>query len=173
LTDPRYPIGQLEIDNEYSAAKQQLWTESICSMPEELEAAVSGLTETQLDTPYREGGWTVRQVVHHVADSHMNAYTRFKLTLTEDHPTIRPYEEKDWARLPDVLGPIGPSLTLIGALHERWGLLLAPLTEADYARTLFHPEGGEMTLWNLLDNYQWHSRHHVAHITSLRDSKGW
>jgi hypothetical protein len=142
-------------------------------MPSKLETAVSGLAEAQLDTPYREGGWTVRQLVHHVADSHMNAYTRFKLTLTEDHPTIRPYEEKDWARLSDAQGPIGTSLTLVRALHERWGLLLATLTEADYKRTLHHPEWGDMTLWDLLDNYQWHSRHHVAHVTSLRDSKGW
>jgi DinB superfamily len=142
-------------------------------MPPKLEAAVSNLTDAQLDTPYRDGGWTVRQLVHHIADSHMNAYTRFKLTLTEDHPTIRPYEEWVWAELPDAQGPIGTSLTLIRALHERWGLLLATLTEADYKRTLFHPEWGDMTLWALLDNYQWHSRHHVAHVTSLRDSKGW
>jgi hypothetical protein len=146
----------------------------IRALPDALEASVAGLTDTQLDTPYREDGWTVRQVVHHVADSHINAYCRFRLALTEDNPTVRTYVEGEWARLEDgANAPIGVSLTLIRALHDRWSRLLDTLTLEHYQRPLYHPEIGDITLWNLLETYQWHGRHHVAHITTLREAKGW
>ena len=139
-----------------------------------MRAAVAGLDETQLNTPYREGGWTVRQVVHHVPDSHMNSYVRFKLALTEDKPTIRPYDEAAWAELPDSRStPIATSLTLLETLHDRWVGLLRSMSDADFARRIIHPERGELTLDALVTMYAWHSRHHVAHITALRVRMGW
>src|SRR6476620_9464894 len=141
----------------------------IAAAPEHLRTAVAGLDDAQLDTPYRPGGWTVRQVVHHVPDSHLNAYTRIKLALTEDEPTIKPYEEARWAELPDArTGPIEISLALLEALHRRWVLLLRELQPADFTRQFRHPEHGRaMSLDEVLALYAWHGRHHVAHITSL------
>ena len=140
-----------------------------------LESAIENLDEKQLNTPYREGGWNVKQVVHHVADSHMNAYIRMKLGLTENNPTIKPYEEKDWAEMIDTKNvPINISITLLYALHSRWSEILKHLSPEQWNRTVFHPEyKKEMTLWYLLGMYAWHSRHHVAHVMMLRENKGW
>src|SRR6202165_30510 len=143
-------------------------------MPGAVRQLVGGLSDAQLDTPYRDGGWTVRQVVHHVPDSHMNAYTRVKLALTEHEPTIKPYDEAAWAKLNDVRDtPVETSLLLLDTLHARWGTILSAMTEADFARTLVHPDHGVMTLDWLIAMYAWHGRHHVAHITSLRGRNGW
>jgi hypothetical protein len=134
---------------------------------------VAGLDDAQLDTPYREGGWTVRQLVHHVADSHANSYIRFKLALTEDWPTIKPYDEKAWANLADSQMPIDVSMALIAALHTRWVNLLGSMSEGDFSKGYTHPENGKQTLAVALAIYDWHSRHHVAHITALRARQGW
>lgn len=148
--------------------------DAIAATPANLRSAVRGLSEAQLDTPYRPGGWTVRQVVHHVPDSHSNAYTRFKLTLTEDVPTIKPYDEGAWAKLDDTrTTPIETSLAMMDALHDRWVRLLRSLGPADFARTLNHPENGIMNLDQLLALYAWHGAHHVAHITNLRRQNNW
>lgn len=172
--DLRYPIGPYE-PQPYSAERKEEWLAAIRFLPQALETAVGNLDEAQLHTPYRDGGWTVNQVVHHVADSHMNAYCRFKLGYTEENPTIRPYEEKRWATTADVEHlPVNVSITLLHALHRRWHEFLKNLTEADYRRTVYHPEHKtEMTLWHLLGLYAWHGRHHTAHITNLRERRGW
>ncbi|MDE3188037.1 MAG: putative metal-dependent hydrolase, partial [Acidobacteriota bacterium] len=133
----------------------------------------AGLSDVQLDTPYREGGWTARQVVHHVADSHANAYVRFKLSLTEDWPTVKPYDEAAWAKLPDSRLPIDASLSLIAALHARWVALLESLTAEDFRKGYIHPELGRQDLATALAIYEWHSRHHTAHITGLRARQSW
>jgi uncharacterized damage-inducible protein DinB len=146
----------------------------IADAPARLRAAVADLSEEQLDTPYREGGWTVRQTVHHVADSHMNGYIRAKLALTEDEPAIKTYEEAEWAKLGDTPAtPITTSLALLDALHERWATLFRALTPAQFARTFRHPDWGTVSLDKQLALYAWHSRHHTAHITSLRERMGW
>jgi uncharacterized damage-inducible protein DinB len=142
-------------------------------LPERLRAVVAGLNDNQLDTPYREGGWTVRQLVHHVADSHANSYVRVKMALTEEDPTITAYDEAAWARLPDSQMPIEVSLPLIEAVHARLVSLLESMSDADYQRTFRHPERGQVTLANNLALYDWHSRHHTAHITRLRERMGW
>jgi hypothetical protein len=148
--------------------------ESIAHLPARLRAAVANLTSGQLDEPYRPGGWTIRQVVHHIPDSHLNGYTRFKLGLTEAEPTIRPYDENRWAMLEDGLhGDPEISLTLLEALHKRWVVLLRSIPAEDFKRTIKHPDIGTMTLDVLLQDYEWHGRHHVAHITSLRERMGW
>ena len=147
--------------------------EQIARVPDTLREAVADLSPEQLDTPYRSGGWTVRQVVHHLPDSHLNAYTRFKLALTEDIPTIRTYEEAIWAELPDAAGPIEPSLQLLDALHSRWMYLLERVDGTGWKRRLQHPEVGEIGMDDLLALYAWHGRHHVAHITTLREQRGW
>ena len=174
VTDLRYPIGQYQ-PQDYSEDLLQEWLSYIKYLPNALESAVSNLDEQQLHTPYREGGWTVHQVVHHVADSHMNGYIRFKLGLTEDNPSIKPYIESLWSELADVKHlPVNISITLLYALHNRWHEFLKSLTLKDFERTIFHPEHQQqMTLWYLLGSYAWHGRHHVAHITSLRERKGW
>ncbi len=140
-----------------------------------LEHAVENLDKSQLDTPYRTGGWTVHQLVHHVADSHINAYVRFKLALTEDNPAIKPYDEASWAELPDTKNlPINISLTLLHALHERWYQLMYDMNDIQWQRTVYHPERKKtLTLWQLLKSYSWHSRHHAAHITQLRERMNW
>jgi hypothetical protein len=146
----------------------------MAQLPENLKKAVSGLSDAQLDTPYRPGGWTVRQVIHHVPDSHMNSYTRFRLALTEDSPLIKPYEEAAWAQLPDArTAPVAPSLMLLEGLHFRFVTLLRSLSEADFAKTFRHPELGEKRLDWTLGLYGWHCLHHTAHITSLRTREGW
>jgi uncharacterized damage-inducible protein DinB len=174
-TDLRYPVGPY-VPEAFSKDKKEEWIADIRFLPNLLEAAISNLDEAQLQTPYRDGGWTVHQLVHHVADSHMNAYIRFKLGMTEDNPTIKPYEEKDWANLADVQQlPVNISITLLFALHERWTAFLKSIPEEAWeSRTVVHPEyNKQMTLWYLLGMYAWHSRHHVAHITSLRERMGW
>jgi hypothetical protein len=173
--DPRYPVGKFERSTTaHTSDERSTFIDQIAAAPARMRDAVSGLSELQLDTPYRDGGWTVRQVVHHVPDSHMNAYTRVKLALTETEPAIRPYDEAAWAKLNDVRDtPIAVSLTLLEALHDRWVRILRALTADDFERTLFHPEHGVMTLDSLIAMYAWHSRHHVAHITSLRERSGW
>lgn len=173
-TDSRYPIGTYE-PQPYSEELKTQWLRELKFLPTDLEYAIQNLDEAQLDTPYREGGWTVKQLVHHVADSHINAYTRFKLALTEDNPTIKPYEEKDWAVLDDVFTvPINVSLTLLHALHQRWHALIKNLPPEKWNRTVYHPEQRKsMSLWYLLGTYAWHGRHHVAHIKALRERNNW
>ena len=172
-TDLRYPIGKAELADALAPEQRVAHIRTIEEAPAHLRAAVGGLSERQLDTPYRPGGWTVRQVAHHVPDSHMNAYMRFKLALTEDQPTIKPYEEARWAELADSRSPIEPSLALLENLHRRWVLLLSSLEPADWARKFNHPAMGSLTLDRTLGIYSWHGRHHVAHITSLRERNGW
>jgi uncharacterized damage-inducible protein DinB len=173
-TDLRYPIGHFE-PRPFSDQQKEEWLNDIKFLPQLLENSVVNLDETELKTPYREGGWTVHQLVHHVADSHMNAYIRFKLGLTEDNPAIRPYDQAAWAMLSDTEKiPINISLTLLYALHTRWYSLISDLSLAEWERTVFHPEHKkEMTLWYLLGMYAWHGKHHVAHITSLRERNKW
>jgi hypothetical protein len=170
LDELRYPVGRFDAAAAGSRADQ---IETLRQLPGALRQAVAGLDDAQLDTPYREGGWTVRQVVHHYADSHANSYIRVKLALTEDAPTITAYDEAAWARLADSRMPVEVSLPFIEAVHVRLVALLESMSEADYARTFVHPERGAVTLANNLALYAWHSRHHVAHITRLRERMGW
>jgi len=174
MDDLRFPTGKFTHDLEPTADKRRAWIGAIAEAPEALRRAVNGLSESQLDTPYRPGGWTVRQVVHHVPDSHMNAYIRFKLALTEDKPTIRPYDEAAWALVADTARtPIETSLTLLDALHRRWVILLESMQAEDFDRQLVHPERGLVTSGWLLQLYAWHGRHHTAHVTSLRERERW
>ena len=174
MSDPRFPIGKFHYDGPPSEEQKRAFLEQIAATPANLRAAIKGLSDAQLDTPYRDGGWTVRQVVHHVPDSHLNSYVRFKLALTEDEPTIKTYEEGRWAELPDSkTTPIEVSLTLLDSLHDRWVRLLGSLGDKEWKRTFRHPELGPMTLEKTLALYAWHGRHHVAHITELRKQKSW
>ncbi len=170
--DLRYPIGPYERPGTSTATDRDARIANIKALPALLRGAVRGLTDDQLDTPYRPGGWTVRQVVHHVADSHLNAYCRVKLALTEQDPTIKPYDEGKWAELPDSALPVEVSLRLLESIHERWGVILDGLRADDFARPCRHPESGPQTLDTLLANYDWHGRHHTAHITALRARDG-
>ena len=174
MIDPRYPIGKYE-PQPFSEQQKKDWIADIEFLPTELEHAILNLDEQQLATPYRDGGWTLHQVVHHVADSHMNAFIRFKLGLTEDNPTIKPYNEADWAVLADVTTlPINYSLTLLHALHKRMVALLKSITDEQWMRTVEHPQyKKQMTLWYVLGLYAWHGKHHTAHIKTLREQKGW
>jgi uncharacterized damage-inducible protein DinB len=173
-TNASYPIGKYEVQP-FSEQKKIELLADIRFLPSQLEAAVLNFDENQFKTPYREGGWTVHQLVHHVADSHMNAYIRFKLGYTEDNPTIRTYEQDLWAKTTDVENlPVNISLTLLHALHQRWYEFLKHFTDAAWNRTIFHPERKkDMTLWELLGLYAWHGRHHTAHITALKERKKW
>jgi len=172
--DPRYPVGNYAAPQDVTPALRQQAIQSIAQAPANLRAALKGLNEEQLNTPYRDGGWTLRQVAHHVPDSHMNAYIRFRLALTEHEPTIKPYEEARWAELEDAKNaPPEVSLALMDSLHERWVRLLRSLKTEDFARTFRHPEHGLRTIDWLLFLYAWHGRHHTAHITELRKRKGW
>jgi hypothetical protein len=173
LDDPRFPIGRFSPPASSMPGVRAAHIQTLRLLPERLRAAVAGLTEAQLDTPYRDGGWTVRQVVHHVPDSHMNCYVRFKLALTEDWPTIKGYEEAEWAKLPDSRMPVEISLGLVTALHGRWVALLETLTEDDFQKGYEHPQLGRQNLAQVLALYDWHSRHHTAHITNLRARRGW
>jgi uncharacterized damage-inducible protein DinB len=174
MTDLRYPIGKFHFEGPLTEERMQTSLDDIARTPANLRVAIKGLSEAQLDTPYRPGGWTVRQVIHHVPDSHLNSYVRFKLALTEDEPTIKPYAEDRWAELADTkTTPIEVSLTLLEALHDRWVRLLRSLSAEDWKRTFRHPELGAMTLEKTLALYAWHGRHHVAHITGLRERSGW
>ena len=172
--DLRYPVGKFKAPEANTPEIRAAHIETLRQLPERLGAAVSGLSDAQLDTPYRDGGWTVRQVVHHIADSHANSVIRFKLALTEDWPLIKPYDEKAWAELPDSKSlPIASSLVFIESMHARWVALLESMSEADFARGMNHPERGPFDLARTLAIYDWHSRHHVAHITALRERMGW
>lgn len=172
--DLRYPIGDFKLGGQPTDEQLQRFISDIEETPSRLRAAVQGLSEQQLETPYRPGGWTVRQVAHHVPESHMNAYVRMKLALTEDNPTIKPYDEARWAETPDVRStPIATSLALLEALHRRWIALLRGLGPTDFARTFVHPASGPWTLRGYVALYSWHGKHHVAHITSLRERMGW
>ncbi|MCU1301499.1 MAG: putative metal-dependent hydrolase yfiT [Candidatus Sulfotelmatobacter sp.] len=174
MTDLRYPIGKFHFDGPLTDEQKRESLDNIAKAPAELRAAVKGLSNKQFDTSYRPDGWTVRQVVHHVPDSHLNAYTRFKLALTEEEPTIKPYAEDRWARLADTAStPIETSLTLLDSLHDRWVRLLRSLKADDWERTFRHPELGLVSLEKNLSLYAWHGRHHVAHITSLRQRNNW
>jgi uncharacterized damage-inducible protein DinB len=174
MSDPRYPIGKFHFEGPPTEAQRAQLIDTIEQTPTKLRAAVEGLSPQQLDTHYREGGWTVRQVSHHVPDSHMNAYVRFKLALTEDEPTIKPYAEDRWAQLADTqFTPVEVSLALLDSLHARWVQLLRSLKSEDWKRTFRHPELGAVSLERNLALYVWHGQHHVAHITELRKRMGW
>jgi len=174
MSDERYPVGKFQRQEKLTSTERRALIDQIVAAPARMREAVAGLNEQQLATPYREGGWTVRQVVHHVPDSHLNAYIRFKLALTEDMPTIKPYDQAQWAELADAReSPVETSLQLLQSLHDRWVRLLRSMSDADFSRRLMHPENGPMTLDNVLALYGWHGRHHTAHITSLRQRKGW
>jgi uncharacterized damage-inducible protein DinB len=171
--DQRFPIGKYE-PKPFSAEQKEKWLTDILFLPRQLEMAILNLDEQQLETPYREEGWTVRQVIHHVADSHMNAFIRCKLGLTETNPTIKPYEEALWAEQSDYKLAVNISLTLLHALHNRWYDLLKHMKDEEWNRTVVHPQHNkQMTLWFLLGMYAWHGHHHTAHITSLRERMGW
>ncbi len=171
--DLRYPIGKFDFSARVAPEDRAALIDQIEAAPANLRAAVRGLTEEQLDTPYRPGGWTLRQVVHHVPDSHMNSFIRLRLALTEDEPTIKPYDEAKWAELIDARMPIDVSLDLLENLHRRWVVLLRNLSDADFARTFRHPEVGLVRLDTNTALYAWHGRHHTAHITGLRQRNGW
>ena len=171
--DLRYPIGKFERPDTVTADRRTAWIGDIEATPARFREIVSGLNDEQLDTPYRPGGWTVRQVVHHVADSHMNSFIRFRLGLTEDEPTVKPYDEKRWAELCDSGMPVDVSLQIIEALHRRWVVLLRGMSDADFSRTFRHPEMGSFRLDSNLALYAWHGKHHEAHIGNLRKTKGW
>jgi hypothetical protein len=174
MEDLRFPVGRFQRPDSLTPEQRRAAIDAIVAAPVHLRAAVRGLDEPKLDTPYRPDGWTVRQVVHHVPDSHMNAFIRFKLALTEDTPTIKPYDESAWATLEDARStPIETSLALLDCLHDRWVRVLRAMSPADFSRALNHPENGRMTLDQVLANYEWHSSHHVAHITKLRERNGW
>jgi len=174
MSDPRFPIGKVSFRKSLTAGERSELIQQIADAPALVRKAVSGLSDEQLDTPYREGGWSVRQVVHHLVDSHTNAYIRYRLALTEENPTIKPYDQAVWAELFDAkTAPIGPSLSILDGLHERWTMLLESLGEKDFSRKLMHPENGPIDIEWMLQMYSWHGRHHTAHITELRKAKGW
>jgi uncharacterized damage-inducible protein DinB len=175
MDDPRYPIGTFRsVKRPLTDAERADRVAAIRALPARLRAAVGGLSEEQLDTPYREGGWTLRQVVHHVVDSHVNAYVRFRLAATEEGPTIRPYDEKLWAELPDAKSaPVDLSLSILDGLHGRWAAYLDTLGASDGQRPLNHPEIGDITVDFLTELYAWHGAHHTAHIHALRAQRGW
>jgi hypothetical protein len=174
MTDLRYPIGKFQYEGPPTEEQKQNYLTDLELAPANFRAALKGLSPEQLDTPYRPGGWTVRQLAHHVPDSHLNAYIRFKLALTEDNPTIKPYAEDRWAQLADTPAtPVDVSLSLLEALHTRWTKLLRSLRSEDWNRTFRHPELGQVPLEKSLALYAWHGRHHVAHITGLRERNGW
>jgi len=168
-----YPIGEHERPATVSVAERAQFVKDLAALPANMRAAVRGLSEAQLDTPYRPGGWTVRQVVHHVADSHMNGYMRVKLALTEANPVIKPYEESEWAKLPDSKLPIELSLQILDAVHARLDAILKSLTPEQWSRPFLHPAGGPQTIDSWAALYSWHSRHHTAHVTRLREREGW
>jgi DinB superfamily len=172
-SDPRYPVGPEPVFEPVTVATRRKYIDVVAELPAGIRAAVGGLTATQLETPYRAGGWTVRQVVHHLADSHMHAFMRLKWALAEDAPTIKPYDERVWAELPDSAVDIGVSLGILDGVHARWLALYRGMDEARFGRAFIHPERGRLTLDHHLHIYAWHSRHHVAHVTELRRAQGW
>jgi uncharacterized damage-inducible protein DinB len=173
-TDVRFPVGNFILDPEVTPAKRRSWIQAMSETAARLAAAVEGLDDAQLDTPYREGGWTPRQVVHPLADAHLNGFARFKLALTEDQPDIKTYEEDLWAETADARqAPVELSLALLAALHARWTLLLESLTDAQFGRAFRHPQRGVMTIDKAIQLYAWHGVHHAAHVTGLRAGRGW
>lgn len=173
VDDLRYPIGRFQAPETISPNDREAAIREIDQLPAELASAVKDWSSDRLDTPYRPEGWTVRQVIHHVADSHMTSYLRFKLALTESEPTIKPYNEAEWAKLADATAPVEPSLELLAILHSRWILLLRSIEPAQWIRTFRHPERGIVRLDTNLMLYAWHGKHHLAHITSLSERMGW
>ena len=175
MEDLRYPIGQYKVEGEVTKGMRDKWIQELADTPAKLREAVAGLTEDQLDTPYRPDGWTVRQVVHHIPDSHLNAYIRFKWALTEDAPTIKAYDEVRWAELPEAKSAdIDVSLTLLEAVHARLDMIFKNMSDADFERVFTHPETGESpSLAVYLGLYAWHGKHHIAHINRLRERRGW
>ena len=174
MQDSRFPIGEFRFEKDSAVEHRETWLGQIEAAPSQLRAAVDRLDDAQLDTPYRPKGWTVRQVVHHLPDSHMNSYVRFKLALTEETPTIRGYDQDGWAQLEDSLtGPIELSLNILEALHGRWVYLLRTLDTSDFERSFLHPELGPVSLWTNLAYHVWHGRHHIAQITALCEREGW
>ncbi len=173
MEDPRYPLGKFVHDKDSTPQKRAGWIQEIRDLPSRAREAVASLSAAQLDTPYRDGGWTPRQVIHHLADSHMNSYIRFKLALTESSPQIKPYDEKAWAMLPDSSLDIEASHHILEGLHARWAALLSSMSSEQFERKFLHPEHGLQTLDRALQTYAWHCRHHVAHITTLRRRNGW
>jgi hypothetical protein len=172
--DPRYPVGKFRRPAAVTHEDRAVAIAAIAEMPAKLSEALKGLAAQQLATPYREGGWTVQQLVHHIADSHMNAFVRVRLALTEDWPTIAAYDEKAWAMLHDSTNaPVGWSVVLVENLHARWVMLLKSMKDEQWERGVKHPERGPMSLEMATLLYAWHSKHHVAHITSLREREGW
>lgn len=171
----KYPIGRFECPETHNPAQRRSWMTAIQALPSWLDVCIENLDEIQFHTPYRPGGWTINQVIHHLADSHINAYTRLKLALTEANPTIKPYEEKLWAETPDVTGtPANVSITLLHALHRRWGATLQGLREEQWERTIHHPEHDRnIPVWEMTAMYAWHGRHHMEQIRSLRERSGW
>ena len=172
-TDLQYPIGKFTLEGKVTPDRVGAWTDDLAALPGDLRRTVSSLADGQLDTPYRPGGWTVRQVVHHLADSHMNSYIRFKLALTEDRPVIKAYDEKSWAELPDSRAPIASSLDLLASLHRRWVDLLRSLSWKELRREFVHPESGASRLAVMVGAYSWHGRHHLAHVQQLLEREGW
>ena len=172
--DIRYPIGKFQLVD-FSAAEKESKLADILFLPRLLEFAILNLNEEHMHVPYREGGWTINQIIHHVADSHMNAFIRFKLALTEDNPVIKPYDQDKWAEKLDVLNvPVNMSITLLHSLHARWGELIKSMTDEEWQRTVFHPEQKRtISLWEMLIVYAWHGKHHATQITNLREQKGW
>lgn len=171
--DLRFPIGKFDSNIEVTPEIRKRFIQTIADLPQKISETVKNMSDEQLDTPYRPEGWTVRQLIHHIADSHLNAYCRFKLALTEDFPTIRPYYEDRWAKLADSKLPIEDSLKIIEGVHSRWTSLLNSLSDDEFQRKLNHPESGEWTIEKFLGLYEWHSRHHTAHVTSLQQREGW
>jgi uncharacterized damage-inducible protein DinB len=171
--DLSYPIGKYDKDTKITPEQRKQFITDIADLPKTLHEAVKNLNEEQLDTPYRPRGWTVRQVVHHVGDSHLNSFIRFKLALTEDNPTIRPYAEDLWAKTAEYKMPVEVSLSLVDSIHQRWVSLLESMSNEDFARPLNHPETGVWTLENLLGMYVWHGKHHMAHINNLKSRNNW
>ncbi|HXS37758.1 MAG TPA: putative metal-dependent hydrolase [Flavipsychrobacter sp.] len=173
--DLQYPIGRFERPEKYTPENAKEWIASIEALPSWLDVCIENLDEAQIHTPYRPGGWTVQQVIHHIADSHMNAYIRFKLALTEDNPIVKPYDENLWAVLPDVeVVPVNVSVTLLHAMHRRWVALLKSMQPADWGKTYYHPESKQnVPLWHVGAMYAWHGRHHMEHVKQLRERMGW
>jgi uncharacterized damage-inducible protein DinB len=171
--DLRYPVGPFKLEEKITINLVSQWIAEIEQAPHQLREAVMDLRDDQLDTPYRPGGWTIRQVVHHLPDSHLNSYIRLKLALTEENPVIKPYQEDQWALLPDSKLPVEVSLKLMDALHSRWVTILNSLSPSQLEKTFYHPESGENSIATLIALYAWHGRHHIAHITSLRERMGW
>lgn len=171
--DLSYPVGRFDRHAARTAESRRAAIDDLAALPARMRDAVEGLSDAQLDTPYRPGGWTVRQLVHHVADSHMNGLIRTKLALTEPHPTIKPYDQDAWVGLADVRLPIAVSISILDGVHERWTAICRSLADADFARTFVHPDLGQLTLDAHVHLYGWHSRHHVAHVTALRRREGW